>query len=533
MDSPKSKILLVDDEKAVLLTVEAILRQEGYDVDAVSGGAAAIQAIRERRYDLVLTDLKMPGPDGLAVLSEVRKRSPDTVTIMMTGYGSLDSALEAVQLGAYEYLLKPTGVPELKMAVRRSLERKRLSEIDTLYRITTNLAGSLSSDRIVPELSEAVKRVLGVAHACVIPLGNDLPPTNCPEQLVDAVKGRKVLAKLGSGEVITSAAGFSCLSKWTESQAIQSFVCVPGHAGQKLVCLVYADNGGEHFDFHASAQRFLRALASQAAMALSNASLLTELRTNNRELEQANQKLRDLDKLKSQFLSIATHELRTPISVILGYNSMLAEGLQDRLTADEQETLRESIAACKRLIRLVNSMLDITQIESGRMRMNFHRADLRQVVHSVASLFHHEARARNIALRVEVPSQLPSILIDTERIQQVLINLVGNALKFTGEGGQIAVAVRPSSETDCVEVSVRDTGVGISPADQARIFHEFEQVRQPGAGAHDGAGLGLAIARRIVEAHEGNIRVISSLGEGSCFTFQLPLHTRLNTAVSA
>jgi DNA-binding NtrC family response regulator len=128
----KPRILVVDDEPNVLVTVEAILRQEGYDVHAVNGGQAALEAIHRHSYDLVITDLKMPDVDGLAVLAEVRKRAPHTVTVMMTGYGSVESALEALQLGAYEYLLKPTEVPDLKLAVKRSLERKRLSEIHTL-----------------------------------------------------------------------------------------------------------------------------------------------------------------------------------------------------------------------------------------------------------------------------------------------------------------------------------------------------------------------------------------------------------------
>src|SRR5581483_6858211 len=142
----------------------------------------------------------------------------------------------------------------------------------------------------------------------------------------------------------------------------------------------WAEHAGAAYDFHASAQRFLQALACQAAMAVENATLIAELQRNNEELDAANEKLRQLDKLKSNFLSIATHELRTPLSVILGYNAMLAESLEDRLDAAEKETMVESIAACKRLIRLVNSMLDISQIESGKMKMNFAATDLRQLV---------------------------------------------------------------------------------------------------------------------------------------------------------
>src|SRR5512146_2566950 len=159
MVSQRAKILVVDDEANVLLTVAAILEQEGYDVDSAGGGEHAIQAIRSTHYDLVLTDLKMPAVDGLAVLEEVRKRSPATVTVMMTGYGSVDSALEAVQRGAYEYLLNPAEVADLKAAVSRSLERKRFSEIDTLYRVGRTVTGSLDPQAIAPEVAAAVRQV--------------------------------------------------------------------------------------------------------------------------------------------------------------------------------------------------------------------------------------------------------------------------------------------------------------------------------------------------------------------------------------
>src|SRR5512133_267710 len=170
MQISSPRILVVDDEPNVLITLEEILKQEGYNVDACGDGAQALAAIRERHYDLVLTDLKMPNVDGLAVLAEVRKRSPNTVTVMLTGFGSVDSAIEAVHLGAYEYLVKPAEVPELKAAVRRALERKRLSEIDTLYRINRTLTSSPDREAIAAEVCDAVTRVLGVAHARLLVL---------------------------------------------------------------------------------------------------------------------------------------------------------------------------------------------------------------------------------------------------------------------------------------------------------------------------------------------------------------------------
>jgi len=253
------------------------------------------------------------------------------------------------------------------------------------------------------------------------------------------------------------------------------------------------------------------------------------LRGNNRELGEANQKLRELDMLKSQFLSVATHELRTPLTVILGYNEMLAESMQDRLNEEEKKTLRESVTACKRLIRLVNSMLDITQIESGKMKMNFASADLNELISGVVALFHYEARKKGITLAAHTPARSAIVEIDAERIQQVLVNLVGNAMKFTADGEiNIRVRLRPDHT---VKVSVSDTGIGISPEDQARIFDEFAQMRLHAVRRHrDGSGLGLAIVKRIVEAHDGTIGLTSELGRGSTFTFTIPTRARQKAA---
>src|SRR5438309_7962400 len=460
MVSSKARILIVDDDAAVLLTTKAILQHENYEVEGIGDGAVALDAIRRRQYDLVLTDLKLPEVDGLAVLAEVRKCSPMTVTVMMTGYGSVDSALEAVRLGAYEYLLKPIEVDELKQAVRRSLERKRLSEIDTLYRVSGTLTQSHDVRVIAREVSAAARGVLGVKHVSLLTRREGKWQGGGPESLCQALQQPALLHVLERGSVLTERDEVAPLDHWAEHTGVRSFVVVPGVVNERVVCVLWSDNAGEAYDFHASAQRFLQALACQAAMAVENATLIAELQRNNEELGAANEKLRQLDRLKSNFLSIATHELRTPLSVILGYNAMLAESLEDRLDAAERETMVESIAACKRLIRLVNSMLDISQIESGKMKMNFAATDLRQLVNGVAALFHQAARAQQIRLGVELPSRIPRVEVDSERIEQVLINLVGNALKFTPAGGNVTIRLRHHMESRTVEIGVQDTGVG-------------------------------------------------------------------------
>jgi signal transduction histidine kinase len=355
--------------------------------------------------------------------------------------------------------------------------------------------------------------------------GNDsvLPLSEGPPAMLDALRRDVPLTSSQPGPA----------AQWARARGIADFAFVPGVAQGNLVCVLCVHNGQQPYEFHASALRFLKALAGHAALVLRNRQLIAELRQNNAELAAANRKLKELDRLKSQFLSMATHELRTPLSVILGYNSMLAESLHDRLTAEEAEALEESAGACKRLIRLVNSMLDVTQIESGKIRMSFAPTDARQVVLAVERLLRHEAELRDIKLHVQVPSRIPRVLLDPERIQQLLINLVDNALKFTPPGGQVGITLRQvhqSGNCAALEFIVRDTGIGIPQDKQDLIFEEFAQLspatRQPATSnkaAEKGFGLGLAICRRLVAAHEGTLEVSSSPGAGSTFKATIPI----------
>jgi signal transduction histidine kinase/DNA-binding response OmpR family regulator len=522
MTSLRARILLVDDEPRILETSREILLQEGYDVDAVADGYSALEAIAHTSYDLVLTDLKMDGMDGLALLSEVQKQSPQTVTVMMTGYGTIDSATEAVRRGAYEFLLKPVAVEHLKHTVVRCLERKRFSEIDALYHVGNELALAQTPDAVQTVVVEAACRVLGASNVMWFPADRDgmLQTPSSHASYFTAAN----LVRLAAQEVVIRSGD-------SDGDDAASAALVPGFANGKLMGVLYVDHGANSFEYHASAQRFLCGLAGHAALALDRLALIEELRQNNSTLATANRRLQELDVLKSQFLSVATHELRTPLSIILGYNSMIEESAEQRLTIEERGLLRESLAACKRLMRLVNSMLDLSQMQAGKMRLQFTSFDLAQSLQSVTRLFEAEAQRRGLNLELHIDGTLPPIEVDPERVEQVFVNLVSNALKYTDSDGVVSISARVD-EASRVEVCVSDTGIGIAPEHQAMIFDEFARVRNK-PGGRPGSGLGLAIVRRIVEAHGGEISVNSTPGQGSSFTVCLPVRQRAQNAMVA
>src|SRR2546423_13593939 len=233
-----ARILLVDDEPSVLVTVQAILEGDGYTVDACRDGLAALASIRERHYDLVLTDLKMPGVDGLQVLAEVRRQSPETVTVMMTGYGSIDSALEAIQLGAYEYLLKPTEVAELQQVVRRSLERKRFSEVEVLYRVSRTLPGLLDPREIAYRTAEAARQVLGLEHALLLwcERGQRISASHGAAKAM--LEDPDLEERLAAAEIITAENAGPHLRQAAAAAELHDFVLVLGLGQERLVCVL-------------------------------------------------------------------------------------------------------------------------------------------------------------------------------------------------------------------------------------------------------------------------------------------------------
>ena len=260
----------------------------------------------------------------------------------------------------------------------------------------------------------------------------------------------------------------------------------------------------------------LQTFAAQSAIAIQNARLFREIEQKGRELEIASQH-------KSQFLANMSHELRTPLNAILGYTELIADGIYGSVPDKIQEVLERVQKSGRHLLGLINDVLDLSKIEAGQLELSLSDYSFQDAVQSAVTAVESLANEKGLRLVVDVAARLPVGRADERRIVQVLLNLLGNAIKFT-EQGEVAIRVCMIEGDYCVSVS--DTGPGIPATQFERIFEEFQQVDGSSTRIKGGSGLGLAISRKIVELHGGRIRVESVVGKGSTFTFNVPVHTQ-------
>lgn len=414
---PEGHLLVVDDEESVAVTMGAILEMDGYDVSICTSGADALRKLNEDSFDLVLTDLRLDDADGLSIINEVCRVQPDAVSIILTGFASLESAIKALREGAYDYLIKPCDVEELRAVVARGLERRQLA---------------VQLKARVSDLEQANETI----H----------------------VMNRDLQRRIDEATV--------------------------------------------------------------------------ELQELYRDAQAHVQQLQELDGLKSRFLSMASHELKTPLTSVSGLAQVLLRRMRRRIEQgrpSDEEWEKEQLAHVDRLEllnsqtarlgRLVDELLDVSRIESGKLEFRWSSVDMIGMVHEVAERLQLTTTHHTISVDTRGASREP-VDADRDHLEQVLDNLVSNAIKFSPAGGKIAVRVRDGD--DELQVSVQDSGVGI-PGDQLEaVFGLFYQAEDPVSRRTGGMGLGLYISKEIITRHGGRIWADSELGQGSTFNFSLP-----------
>lgn len=520
-------VLVVEDDPNVLGLLRKALARD-YQVVACSSGEEALKILREEECSLVITDLLLPGTSGLEILQAANELARPPAVIIITGYASLDSAVQATNDGALAYMTKPFNIDHLQSRVAKVLAQwetgcyasslqERIQKLLALNQTSHGIGRALSLQEVLGSTLHATVQLADMERAVVLLLEEDRFSVFPPEEPLEVwqldvergVGGRALVNR--RPEVIADARQDPRIPAELQRLGVRAWVVLPLAAGGEPLGLLYALNS-HPTDFHRDQVEILSILASQVAVAIENAQLFTQL-------QQAYDQLQELDQLKDEFIGLVSHELRTPLHSINGFVQLL---LGDKITdpATRRDCLLRVANQTEHLRRLVEELLDLSRIEAGRLTIDKAPLALGPLITDVVANLRGMAEEKGVTLEVALLPTLPLLEADGQRLRQVITNLVHNGIKFTPPPGQVTVAAE--AEDGEVIISVTDTGPGIPSQALPRLFERFYQIGDVFAH-HEGMGIGLYISKRIVEAHGGRIWVKSEVGKGSTFYVALPL----------
>jgi signal transduction histidine kinase len=396
-------------------------------------------------------------------------------------------------------------------------------ELDVILQQVTRLATEVLGDSCSILLIEA-------GNAYLVPAASYHPDPQ--EQEIHVRTQREHPIRIGdTGSVVGLAAADGCpylvkdvrqegRVRYVDWLDIHSLIAVPIIVKGRILGVLVTSIAHPGRQFTQADLRLAVALADRAALAIDNSRLYAQERRLRQELEELNQKVQEANRLKTEFVTVVTHELRSPLTSIAGYLDLLLE--EGGEGAEAREAYLQIVKRnADRLLELINDLLDLARLEAGKLELKRLPLDLEGLIQEVSGALRPQIDGKEQHLRLDLAASLPVVTGDPERLTQVLLNLLSNAHKYTPQGGTITVVTRAERAGVCI--AVQDTGIGLSSEEQRQLFTKFFRAQQPLVREVGGTGLGLAIARALVELHGGTITVVSTPGEGSTFKVILPV----------
>jgi len=487
-----ARILIVDDERVVCTGCEKILGEAGYQVKSTLSATKALDILKEEPFDIMITDLKMPELSGMELLKIIREMYPEIMVIVITGYSTVETAVEAMKLGAFDYLPKPFTSEEVSAVVNRSLDKRHQEREAKILR--------QEREKNLQEVTGEMQRIKTIINSMasgvlVIDRANHIIMSNPAATNMLGTKDTQLVGKL--------------LSHYIKEDKLRQLKYGSDDfhsSGISAISIEFAiEDGG--------ASRFLRAQATPVKSGVGKmlgAVIVLEDITS----------LKEIDRRKTDFLEIVAHELRAPLAAIAQQLMVVRDGLAGEITEKQREIIGRVKERSDSLLNLTSNLLELSKIEEGRVALTKEHLDLNELLLKVLDLFSAQAEARGVSLQFKGEKELPLVDADLSQIEMVCINLLSNGIKYNREGG--IVKVKTGAEGEWVKIEVSDTGVGITPEDLDRVFDKFYRVNSEETRKVVGSGIGLSLAKRIIEMHAGRIEARSTFGKGSTFTFFLP-----------
>jgi PAS domain S-box-containing protein len=540
-----AKILVVDDEPDLALLIrqkfrKKIRRQELQFIFARNGKDALETLHAQPDIDMVLTDINMPEMDGLILLTHLAQNYPTTKAVILSAYGDMENIRKAMNLGAFDFLTKPIDFRDLEITTHKTLNHvqqlKAAQHQEYLAQqaqadLLENLRQEVIERQRVQEALRASERQLAQFLEAV-PVGLFVIDVNGQPYYVNQI-GQELL-----GKGVVSKNPSEQLAKIYQVYLAGTEQVYPSHRdpilralrgeqstvddmeirqGDKIIPLeVWAT---PIFDHQGNVIYAIAAFQDITPHKQAEAERIQFTQT----LEQQNTALQRLDQLKDEFLANTSHELRTPLNGIIGITESLIDGAAGTLSPVQITNLAMVVSSGKRLHSLINDILDFAKLKNHDIELHRKSVDFRQITEVVLTLSRPLISGKALDLKNEIPEDFPGIDGDENRLQQIMYNLVGNAIKFTESG---SVTVSATQKQNMAEVTVADTGIGIAPDKFEDIFKSFEQLDASVSRPSRGTGLGLSITKQLIELHGGTIRVESELGQGSRFIFMLSISSQ-------
>jgi signal transduction histidine kinase len=523
------------------------LAENPISVDPQSGSTTS-KAVRERRtvhVPDVLADPELAGADQLgrarSVLAVPLVRDRVVIGVVTVAQETVRPftarQIELIETFASQALIaiENTRLFEAEQASKRELTEALEQQTATADVLKVISRSAFDLQRVLDALVESAARLCNANDAVILQVFGDglrlvahhgqIPtPGSVGQATIPLIRGltagRAVIDRrtIQVADILAEADEYPESREYALQLGWRTSLCVPLlHAGEAIGVIFI--RRAEVRPFTERQIELVNTFADQAVIAIENSRLFEEVQARTRELAKTVEDLEIASQHKNQFVANMSHELRTPLAAILGYAELIQEGFYGALPDKSLDALTRIRSNGKHLLGLINTVLDIAKIESGQFALNMAEYAIESIVETVRSATESLAQNKKLALRTEVAKPLPIGVGDEQRLTQVLLNLVGNAIKFTDTG---EVSVTAKAINGHFNVSVSDTGPGIPVEHQRRIFDQFHQVDSSNTKAKGGTGLGLAIAKQIVEMHGGRIWVESTLGKGSTFRMELP-----------
>jgi PAS domain S-box-containing protein len=488
-------ILIIDDEKIIRDGAERILTKEKWKVTTAENGAQGLELIEKGEFQILLLDLMMPGISGMEVLKKVQEIHPDLLVIVITGYATVENAVEAMKSGAYDFIPKPFTPDQLRIVVRRALDRLNLKREAELLRIEREK----TLQDIANEKSKTLTIINHMADGVLVTDQNGFIVLNNPA--VSRMLGLEGKSPLGKH-----------LFDWTQNeefaQMVEKVLGIEGpHSSQRISQEIAWGNPPKKFFMAHSAP-----VRNEQGEILGSVTILNDVTW-----------FKELDQMKSDFVDMVSHELRSPLSSIRQQVSLVVDKIVGEINEKQNQILSRVQKRIDGLIGMINNLLDLSRIEAGRLVQQKEKIDLADIIKGVLELMAEEAEKKRLNFEVNIDPQLPLIYADPQSMETVIANLVSNAIKYNREDGKVLISAQKRG--DFVEIKVADTGVGIAKADLPRVFDKFFRIRTEYTRKVVGSGLGLPLTKAIIEAHLGSITVKSEPGKGTEFTVLLPRGT--------